>query len=707
MKVIFGFVKILSAIAVGLLLYCALSLQGLNSEGHLDAEELTKIRATSVLTTIFLPSNSTSTPGVSPSQNPTPPAKNCLLANGSSATHLASMISSGCTIITTDTNAHVTITTNGTMTIPANVQLVFNAGAKWTIATSSTVVVQGTYQIPLRRVQVFDGGGSITSVDNYDTLGCPVTQRVAYPEWFGGKVNDGIDDSTAISQALSLGNSVNLTAGTYDISNRILLNKNQELAGARNGATVLREVANPNILQWDAAGDFRQIGLGDFMIGMASDCTKARDLTLDGSLVPNNYMRTKSNFSVHGLYPPTFYGIAISIGTNWTSYYAQKPTPVKNTTIRNVSIHNFVDGGITIYSLRGADGVIIDHANITARTINAGTSAALRTSVITPDVGPVRNLTITNSSLDGGWVTVYLAGTENVLIENSTITAEPGAAEAVNLYVSDVGHAMSTVIRNSTISMPIPHSNTDNSFPPSVVYLGGRSRQFSIQKAFLHPVPATLSIENSTISSAPYGTNSEIVPLIREDVGLSAPIKLSGVTFKGGNYAILAGSETSLDGFGGDVIDTTRKPIVFREYTPAEIAVHQASHSNFDISGSIFSGQAMSAIRLVFGALKITNSQFTGTGASPAARTSPIIDLRSNSPYDTSPLAHNVFDNNSYSPLYANAFLRTTSLLYSLRTVFGVNAGMTHAGGTPISKIAPVEFIDGSVLSNRLMRRER
>ena len=249
---------------------------------------------------------------------------------------------------------------------------------------------------------------------------------------------------------------------------------------------------------------------------------------------------------------------------------------------------------------------------------------------------------------------------------------------------------ISTISRGSVFSVdcPIRAFFTDlvEPFPPSVIFLGGRSRiynpnQGTARSRFLLPVATSLTIEDSIISAGT-GEGGQQVPLIRDDAGFSTPIQLTGVTFKGGSFAMLGASATNPDSFGGSVIDTSVNPNRFRDYTDDEISTHRISHSSFNISRSSFVGQSMSAIRLMYGALKVQNSEFVGTGKSSAVSELPVIDLRSNSPYDISSTPRNVFLNNSYSPLHASAFLRIPYSIYNSQTQFSGNTG----------SVAPVVF---------------
>ncbi len=140
-------------------------------------------------------------------------------------------------------NGEGTITIKGEVTIvndfsiPKGIVLNFYNGGKLKMNNAITLNIAGT--IIAEPYQIFETVMPTTTI--------ALANLEVYPEWFGAVVNDGIDDSNSISQAISsiatttVGNIFFLN-GVYDIHETIALPSNSRLIG--NGETTLRSHRN-------------------------------------------------------------------------------------------------------------------------------------------------------------------------------------------------------------------------------------------------------------------------------------------------------------------------------------------------------------------------------------------------------------------------------------------------------------------------------
>ncbi len=110
-------------------------------------------------------------------------------------------------------------------TIPEQIDLFFFRGNKIMIKAGIELEIKGSIKAGI--YQIFDGEGKVKGKPKVDNV---------YPEWFGAKNNDNIDDLNAIQNAIDIGNSsVNFMKGEYLISNSI---KVENCKLNLNGATL-------------------------------------------------------------------------------------------------------------------------------------------------------------------------------------------------------------------------------------------------------------------------------------------------------------------------------------------------------------------------------------------------------------------------------------------------------------------------------------
>jgi hypothetical protein len=593
-----------------------------------------------------------------PDASPGPADPRCQLHDGGTLADLKTALAAGCAEITTLAGAHVTLEgAAGTesVPIPAGVSLVFRDGAAWTLADGLTVTVTGGYTVPTVRSRVFDGAGHIVSVDGYDDLGCPNQTRTAYPEWFGAVANDGNDDSDALLRALAFGNRVELAAGTYDVRDRLPLLGHQTLTGVGKSITYLSQMPDAHVINYAQPGTpgyetWTNILLQDFIVSLTSDCTHVEHLSILGDRVPDDPSALSNVKAALGS-DPLVNGIQISSHYGWT---LGQP-PVKNTVVSDVEVFRPLSACINIQSDRGAENVMIDGVACNARTWRQNTSG-MTIEAFHPTVANIyRNVTVKNSSFTGGIWGFYIAGVTDLLIDDVTLTMEPGSAEAVLWYTGDSGHKTTGTITNSKLRYDAPSANA-----VALLDINARGYVKDTQGVFpyLVDVGTGLAIENTSLTSAELGA-TKLIPLVKDSIGITGLLKISGTTFAGGSYGILGDDEANPEAFGATVyVQNAGAATTIRDVTPEEIAQFHLKHSDYEIAQSTFEHQAMAAVRLKAASVNVHDSTFDNVGLSPNAAGLGVIDLRGLSYLNT---AGNSFTDNAYSTVNNAAFVRVPS----------------------------------------------
>jgi hypothetical protein len=131
-------------------------------------------------------------------ENPTSLSKNCsctLSANENGLMSLKKALSSDCKIISTLQNTDFHIQGNESIQIDPKIAIVIPENSRWFL--EENILLQGgRFEISSLDKQVFFGPGIIRkAVQEIDQESCSLAGQMARPEWFGAKVNDGLDDS--------------------------------------------------------------------------------------------------------------------------------------------------------------------------------------------------------------------------------------------------------------------------------------------------------------------------------------------------------------------------------------------------------------------------------------------------------------------------------------------------------------------------------
>jgi len=561
---------------------------------------------------------------------PTASAQPCTLQDGDTVARLVGSITEGCGVVVTEEGATVTLSSPNTITVPEGVRLVLRAGARWNVTAGTDVVVRGSYELPLERTQVFGGEGRVRTAGQLEEQACPTAPRVVYPEWFGARVDDGNDDSLAISAALSFGERVELAAGTYDLQNRLLLTRHQTLVGQGVGTTRLSQLPDANIVQYPERqspedphfATWRDVVIHDFIVGLASDCAAVRNLSIVGDRLPDD-LRSLSNVHAKLGYDPVVSGIQISSHLGWK----QGTPPIKDVVVSHVEVVRPASSCVAIQSDRAARDVLIEDLACTARNSRPNTSGLTIEAFHPTYANRFENITVRRCTFRGGSWGLYIAGVRNFVFEDSAVEAGAGAYNAALFYTSDNGHPITATVRNSsfTLMQPTPASR-------SVVELVGRG--YAKDRAgvfpFLVATDSSLSFEGGSIASAEH-PSERLVPLVLDTVGFESPVVFRGTTFTGGNYAILGADPARPAAFGGCVYEhnaTPGAPTIIRDVTVAEVRKHRLHHSTFQLSECEFRRQASSAIKLTRGSLRLSATKFRDTRRAPGALRAPVVDVR-------------------------------------------------------------------------------
>jgi hypothetical protein len=512
----------------------------------------------------------------------------------------------------------------------------------------------------------------------------------AFPEWFGAKPGDTLDDSVAINRALVFGNSVSLQAGQYIIKNRLSLRDSQNIIGAGKGSTILKYDQNPNLLQWDAGNLWRKVGINEYIVGLVSDCTGVQNLKIDSSNTDPIGIRKLTNFIEKYKVMLNLNSIQISEGAVWEDVTVRKQLPIKNIKIKNVDIYRPITQCVTVFSVRGAQDINIDNLTCVARD-DFGNSGGIQLSGLTGEktnfVNSTKNVNILNSSFTGGKYPFYIAGGENVTLDNVKIVASPNSAMALNIYTSDVGDPFSVTIKNSYISFMNPSSSPASNFPQAVVNVIGRpihstdnlapgDAGYSLSPGVYMTTPNTfLNIQNTTIESSVVSENGYGIPLIKDSLGLTNTVNITNSTLKGGTHAILAAHTTSNTSFGGlklefygagKTVPANCKTIFAGgestcDLTTADITKYKVKHSNYNLKNNTFSYQSLTPIRVRDMSINLDQNIFSVAGGATAASNRGAVEILSISPYDDTPSPKINIINNFFSLVKLSSFVKTYS----------------------------------------------
>ena len=179
------------------------------------------------------------------------------------------------------------IQVNSDIIIPSNKVITFSAMSELIINSSGNITFQNAY-IDAGKYQVIKG----------NNFSGKLTNDIVYPEWFGAKVDDGIDDSFAIQKAIDLTNrNIYSTQGEYILKQPIDVTCNLDLnkaifkfvldgrkeclrmktnSSVKNG-TIINEGTNPQ-----GAGQFQcPVVIGDYGSGASYNSIVMENLTIE------------------------------------------------------------------------------------------------------------------------------------------------------------------------------------------------------------------------------------------------------------------------------------------------------------------------------------------------------------------------------------------------------------------------------------------
>lgn len=606
----------------------------------------------------------------------------CTLVDGDTDAQLRNMLQAGCATLQTAAGARVVLQPGENVTIPAATTLRLEEGASWLLGDDASVLVEGPYELPMVREQFFFGKGRIARApssvsplggDNGTT--CAPPSRIAYPEWFGAKVDDQVDDAPAIARALALGDAIDLAAGRYQVAHRILLDRHQTLRGAGMSVTRINQAADASIVQYatDPAdpnyADWRAYLLQDFIVGLASDCATVHDLSIIGSDLPDD-LSGLSNVKAALNTDPLVSGIQISSSMRWRL----GDPPIQNIEVRDVEIYRAASNCINIQSDRAATDVTIRGVRCEARQTRSNTSGLTIEAFHPTYANKFERIAVYDSSFRGGTWGLYIAGVTDFSFINSTVEMGPGATNAALFYTSDNGHPITAKVRGSRLSLMTPWASSR-----AVVELAGRGYVKDVAGSFpfMQATESSLVMEDSIIESSEYKSanpSAAMIPLLWDVIGMREPVAITRTEFRGGSVGITGGDPLNDAVFGAVVYDRVAE--VERDLTLAEIESLSAYHSNFVVSLAQFRGQAGSAIRLNRGALQVYDTTFYNVGTQPVTANLPIVDLGAPSPFHP---MRNAFAFNGFSGVNANSFLRIRSNVLSESTTYGTNNAFATA----------------------------
>lgn len=131
------------------------------------------------------------------------------------------------------------------ITVPENVTLHFQNGAKLSVDAGVKVTINGPVEAGIHHI--FSGAGTIAG-------SMKVTNVV--PQWFGAKGDGVTDDTQTIKNALAIGKDVVFPVGTYLVSDMLILYNNQRIRGSagKNATQIIAtdawdSVSNPALIK--------------------------------------------------------------------------------------------------------------------------------------------------------------------------------------------------------------------------------------------------------------------------------------------------------------------------------------------------------------------------------------------------------------------------------------------------------------------------
>lgn len=475
-----------------------------------------------------------------------------------------------------------------------------------------------------------------------------------------------------------------LAPGTYDLSNRLVLDRSQTLVGAGVSISYLSQAADARLVQYPKNPNdpndpdyktWNDFLLDDFIVGLSSDCASVKNLSILGYKLPDNLSSLSNIFRHFNL--PTYYpnvsGIQISSHLQWNGTDPQ----IKNIQVQNVEVFRAHSACITIHSDRAAKDVVIDGLFCEARNSNSNTAGLTIEAFDPVYANKFVNITVKNSRFTGGMWNLYIAGVTNFILENSNVVGGPVAIAAAFFYTGDSGHPITASIRNSNFSLLNPTSSTR-----AVIELIGRDF-LTGSAAYLRETESSITFDGGTVESAVYPATT-LVPLVQDGIGFLRQVQFKSITFRGGSNAIFAGDPLLPSTFGATLYGVD---------ISSDVDAYKVYHSNFFISQGLFYDQADSSIKINRGSIKLFDSTFYNIGRDPIALDHPIIDLGSPSPYNDPGAPENNFQNNAYSGVNATVFLRLPANVPLQNTLWGTtNYPFTTSESRPASSMDSIRL---------------
>lgn len=580
----------------------------------------------------------------------------CILAEKENGLEsLKKALSLGCKVISSLPNTDFHFQGNELIQIEPNIILEIPDSSRWFLG-EGIIIQGGNFKIDTRDRQIFFGNGILRALpQNIATLTtCPRKAQVARPEWFGAKVNDGLDDSLAISKAIEMGNQIILAEGTYDILNRLWLKNGEYLRGQGTLKTILKQSPQFNFVRIDNKEIWNQLNHSDFIVGLDSDCSKVSDLQIDASSAPNQVQyQSKTGDQIDFT---LINGVSISTHRTWLTNHSKQ---IQNTEVSRVKVVKPMSNCIAYFSYSGVKNSKLEQIECLARN-NSSAQAGLTIESFHPNpsiANSYEGITISKSIFRGGYTGIYIAGAKSVQIEDTAVFGDLGTSVPLYIFTGDSGRSTNVKISNSYFSLMEVGDHA-----VAVVQLIGRN--IRKDRAGDHPflkLPldggTSFSCYQCTLVSKTTRGSEKLVPLILDSVGLTDIVSLVKTQFLGGSYAILG--QANNDDFGASVVIESQSPkeaSLVRDVYSFELYDYKLYHSDFQIKQSHFMNQSLSAVRINWGTISVYDSIFQDIGLSPMAETLPILDIGYNSPFHNNTKMN--FISNSFSSINSSAFLR-------------------------------------------------